>query len=82
VRPLAAVLLFCASCFSQASPPRKPPSLSGADEVRIGKAILGADSTDPATDQHGRAGDTEGKGSGSAVTLLCSDRWISGPAAP
>jgi hypothetical protein len=37
VRPLAAVLLFCASCFSQAGSSRKPPSLSDADEVRIGK---------------------------------------------
>jgi hypothetical protein len=39
VRPLAAVLLFCASCFSQAGSSRKPPSLSDADEVRIGKVL-------------------------------------------
>jgi hypothetical protein len=41
VRPLAAVLLLCASCFSQAGSSQKPPSLSDADEVQIGKAILG-----------------------------------------
>jgi beta-barrel assembly-enhancing protease len=39
VRPLAAVLLLCASCFSQAGSSRKPPSLSDADEVRIGKVL-------------------------------------------
>jgi hypothetical protein len=39
VRPLAAVLLFCASCFSQAGSSRKPPSLSDVDEVRIGKVL-------------------------------------------
>jgi hypothetical protein len=39
VRPLAAVLLFCASCFSQAGSSRKPPSLSDSDEVRIGKVL-------------------------------------------
>jgi hypothetical protein len=37
--PLAAVLLFCASCFSQAGSSRKPPSLSDVDEVRIGKVL-------------------------------------------
>jgi hypothetical protein len=39
VRPLAAVLLFCASCFSHAGSSRKPPSLSDSDEVRIGKVL-------------------------------------------
>ena len=41
VRPLAAVLLLCASCFSQAGSSQKPPSLRDGDEVQIGKAILG-----------------------------------------